>query len=321
MGTELHIDLLGGEPLLVPRVIDIGTAVLDRGSQLTLFTNGALLAEPDCAAGVAQLQKRGAQVRVSIASLSRQSCNDLSGGERFEQLLLGLQNPQLDPARLRIDIMLFPETAQDIGLHLPALRRRLAAATRVTLGLAFCGGRETGQHVFSSRDELESALDKIALLAGEAIAGAIRLPLAQRREACHCVYGNELSVRSDGMLFGCFRMEEPVGTYEPGTLGTTWQRMRRAPQLASGTAFCAACPLVNLCGGGCRSENILSTGLAHEPDCGPWRVRVISELLAEDNVAALEWPAVHLRAEAQRRGIELPELPHGGRRSLHVISD
>jgi radical SAM protein with 4Fe4S-binding SPASM domain len=318
-GSDLDIELLGGEPLLAPRVIDIGTAIVDRGRRLTLFTNGVLLAEPDLARGVAQLQQRGAEIRVSLAALSPERCDAISGGERFDRLLLGLQNPELCPEHLRVDIMLFPDTVDDICQNLRALRSRLPNAMRVTLGLAFLGGRELGRHMFPSRTELETALDRIAFTAGESIAGPSRMPLANRREACHCAYGNDLSVRSDGMLFGCFRMEEPFSAYEPGNLATLWQRMRSAPQLAHKTRFCAHCPLVSLCGGGCRSENLLSTGDADKPDCGPWRVRVISELLAEDNVAALEWPAIHLRAEARRRGIDLPELPLGSHHSLHVI--
>jgi hypothetical protein len=149
----------------------------------------------------------------------------------------------------------------------PGLAARVAtlqkrgAVVRISLaalGLAFCGGRETGEHMFPTQSQLQSALERIALDAGESVAAPERSPFANRREACRCAYGNDLSVRSDGL-----------------------------PDL---------------------------------PDCGPWRVKVLSELLAEDNVAALEWPAIHLRAEARRRDIDLPDPPRNGRQSLHVIS-
>ena len=67
------------------------------------------------------------------------------------------------------------------------------------------------------------------------------------------------------------------------------------------------CALATLCGGGCRSENLLYSGDPDVPPCGPWRVRVVSELLAEDRVTALEWPVAFLLAEARARGIETPE--------------
>jgi hypothetical protein len=71
--------------------------------------------------------------------------------------------------------------------------------------------------------------------------------------------------------------------------------------------MCAECPLASLCGGGCRAENLLVTGSPDSPVCGPWRVRVLSELLAEDRVDALTWPAAHLMSEARRRGIEMTD--------------
>ncbi|MBI5481002.1 MAG: radical SAM protein [Deltaproteobacteria bacterium] len=46
--------------------------------------------------------------------------------------------------------------------------------------------------------------------------------------------------------------------------------------------------------------------LGGEPFLVPWRVHVLSELLAEDRVGAVEWPAPHLLEEARRRGIEAP---------------
>jgi hypothetical protein len=45
---------------------------------------------------------------------------------------------------------------------------------------------------------------------------------------------------------------------------------------------------------------------------------VISELLAEDRVTALEWPATHLWAEARARGIEAPETLEPAIRSRHL---
>jgi hypothetical protein len=76
---------------------------------------------------------------------------------------------------------------------------------------------------------------------------------------------------------------------------------------------CRDCALATLCGGGCRSDNLRWTGSGEEPACGPWRVRVLCELLAEDRVTALEWPSVHLLAEARRRGIPAPDrlVPFG----------
>ncbi|HOU90197.1 MAG TPA: hypothetical protein PLU22_04085 [Polyangiaceae bacterium] len=48
-------------------------------------------------------------------------------------------------------------------------------------------------------------------------------------------------------------------------------------------------------------------------------MQVIAELLAEDRVAALQWPAEHLAGEARRRGILVPSAPQPPRVSLHLV--
>jgi hypothetical protein len=113
-------------------------------------------------------------------------------------------------------------------------------------------------------------------------------------------------------------MEEKVGHLDTVGFATAAQSIRENPHRASDLPTCAECPLATLCGGGCRSENLLYTGNPDEPPCGPWRVRVISELLAEDRVTAVEWSVAFLLQEARVRGIETPGdlLPRGTSRHL-----
>jgi radical SAM protein with 4Fe4S-binding SPASM domain len=170
-----------------------------------------------------------------------------------------------------------------------------------------CGGRELGRNVFGSRAEIEVALDRVAFEAGEMVPGPERAWVTDRREACRCANGDLLNVRSDGLLFSCFKMEEPVGDSWQEPLAHVWERARSNPRRASNLPRCAQCPLATLCGGGCRSENVRFIGDGDTPICGPWRIRVLSQLLAEDRSDALDWPSAHLLNEARRRGIETPE--------------
>lgn len=55
-----------------------------------------------------------------------------------------------------------------------------------------------------------------------------------------------------------------------------------------------------------RSDNFLLSGDRERPICGPWRVQVLCELLAEDRIACLEWPTGQLASEARLRGIAVP---------------
>lgn len=306
LGLGAGVALLGGEPLLVPWAVELADEILDRGLRLTLFTNGVPLADEPLARRVAALVARGAQVRVSLAGPTAATCDALSGAARFEAAIRGVAQLAACGAAATVDLMLTPGTVDEIIRELPALRRRLPPGTAVTLGVLYRSGREDGAHLFRSRAELDAALDRIAFEAGETVPGAMPSPRADRRDGCPCALGRHLHVRSDGVLFNCFKMEERVGDLATEDFGSVARAVRAAPHLATALPVCAPCPLATLCGGGCRSENILYTGDADRPPCGPWRVRVMSELLAEDRVAAVEWPVGFLVQEAEARGIATP---------------
>ena len=304
LGPEARVALLGGEPLLVSFAVELGELALSLGLHLTLFTNGLPLRKEPVSAHVAALVARGAEVRVSLSGVTPELCDAEAGADRFHSAVEGLHCLAGHGAKAVVDLMLLPHHVDAAAEHLPELRRRLPPGTRISFGVAFVGGRERGANVFPSRSALEAALDRITFEAGETVRAPRRSPLAWRRVGCGCALGRHLHVRSDGALFTCFRMLEPVGTLDDG-FGATAGRLRTelaAPEAAPG---CARCALFTLCGGGCRSDNVVTCG-GPAPACGPWRVRVLSELLAEGWVGAVEWPTHHLLAEAHARGIEGP---------------
>jgi len=319
LGSRARVALLGGEPLLVPWATELAARVLDRGLALTLFSNGMVLARaPTLAARVAALARRGMEVRISLPGPNADRCDGAAGVPRFDLALEGLHALHRAGGSAIVDLMLLPEDVDALVADLPALRRRLPPDTTLTFGVIYRGGRETGDHIFDSAAALEAALDRVAFEAGEAIPAPEPSPLAFRREGCDCVLGQSINVRSDGALFGCFKMEERLGHLDRLSIGEAVRQLREAPQRATSLPRCADCPLATLCGGGCRSENLLLTGVADEPVCDTWRVRVLCELLAEDRVAALHWPTEHLLAEAHRRGISAPAALTPQRPSTHL---
>jgi len=320
-GDETRVALLGGEPLLVPWALDLAEEIVARGLALTIFTNGLPLADEgsdELVRRTAALTNRGVQVRISLAGPSASSCDELSGTDRFAAALRGLHRLAEFGGRAIVDLMITPQNAAAIARELPLLRRSLPAGMPLALGVLYRGGREAGEHLFSSRIELEAALDRITFEAGETIPGQQRGPLADRREGCSCALGRHVDVRSDGAIFNCFKMEEKVGDLEGPGFATAAREVQEHPHPSTALPTCADCPLVTLCGGGCRAENLLYTGDPDEPPCGEWRVRVLSELLAEDRVKAVEWSVDYLQGEARARGIELPAdlAPRGISRHL-----
>jgi radical SAM protein with 4Fe4S-binding SPASM domain len=307
LGEQAKIAILGGEPLLVPWAVELAGEVVKQGMDLTIFTNGVPLADERLARQVAELVKKGVELRVSLAGPSAATCDALSAASRFEAAVRGVNALWTHGARAKVDLMIIPQNVEDIARELPRLRKRLPGGTSIDVGVLYLSGREKGEHMFESRAALEEALDYIAFEAGETIPAPEPKPVMERREGCSCALGNHVHVRSDGALFNCFKMEEKVGELATTGFEEAARTIRENPHRAVDLAMCADCALATLCGGGCRSENLLYTGDPDVPACGEWRVRVICEMLAEDRVSAVEWPVPFLLAEARARGIETPE--------------
>ncbi len=304
-GPGTRVGLLGGEPMLVPWALDLVEHALDLGLHPTLFTNGTRLAA--LGPRVAALQQRGAEVRVSLAGPTPEHCDTESGASRYDAAIEGIGEVARHGGKVMVDLMLLPGQVDAVAEALPDLRGRLPAGTPIAFGVAYHSGREHGDHLFEARAELEAALDRIAFDAGEVIPADETSPVAARREGCTCALGHHLHVRSDGALFTCFKMEERVGDLAERPFGDALAALDERARPVATLPACADCPLATLCGGGCRSENLQLTGDADEPVCGPWRVQVLCELLAEDRPSALTWSAAHLLAEARSRGIEGPD--------------
>ncbi|MFH2006872.1 MAG: radical SAM protein [bacterium] len=318
-GGQARMAILGGEPLLVPWAVDLAEAIVERGLELTLFTNGMPLRDAALAKRVAALNLRGAEVRVSLGGPTLETCDELSGAPRFEDALAGIAQLAAAGGEAVVDLMFTPELVEDVAGSLRRLHELLPKGTRISLGVLYRSGREEGAQLFPSSATLEAALDRVTFEAGETIPVPERSPTTFRREACGCALGNHLNVRSDGALFTCFKMEERVGHLDEEGFLDTARRMQESIHPASSLPVCADCALATLCGGGCRAENLLYTADAGTPVCGPWRVRLLCELLAEDHVAALHWPVHHLLAEAYRRGIDAPESLIPKRRSDNLL--
>lgn len=308
LGPKTAVALLGGEPLLVPWALNLADDIVQLGLPLTIFTNGILLNDNALAARTAQLVQDGVLVRVSLGGPNRATCDTISGARRFEAALRGIHNLAMHGGQATVDLMFMPQHVDAIASELAQLRRRLPPHTPLTFGVLYMSGRETGAHLFPGRAALDDALDQVAFGAGEAIPVAEIAPVTHRREGCGCALGQHVHVRSDGALFNCFKMEEQVGQLDADGFAAAAQSIREHPHRVGDLPTCATCPLATLCGGGCRSENLLYTGDADVPPCGPWRVRVLSELLAEGRITAVEWSVAFLLHEARRRGIETPDL-------------
>ncbi len=307
LGPGIRVALLGGEPLLIPWVLDAADFGTDLGLEITLFTNGVPMAQTNVARRCAESFSRGVQFRVSLAGPTRELCDHKSGHDRFDDVIAGVNAFYRFGGEAILDLMLFPDHVEEVARHLPHLRTLLPEGIPIAFGIAYVSGREVGADLFASHPTMEAALDRIAFEAGETIPAVPPSPLAHRREGCSCAMGKHLHVRSDGALFPCFKMEEKIGHLDEEGFAASLDHVREHTHPAVALEKCRDCVLNTLCGAGCRSDNYLYTGDPEVPLCDTWRIRVLSELLAEDRVGALQWPVHHLLAEARRRDIPCPE--------------
>ncbi|MBN1770790.1 MAG: radical SAM protein, partial [Deltaproteobacteria bacterium] len=196
LGPRARVAVLGGEPFLLPWAIDLCERTVDLDLQLTIFTNGMPLGtDPALAARAGALTRRGAQLRISLAGPTKEICDAVSGADRFEGALAGVHAVARAGGEAILDLMLLPQHVDEVAGHLPELRKQLPPGTRIALGVLYLSGRETGEHMFRSRAELERALDRVAFEAGERIAAIPDSPVTERREGCSCALGQHLHVR------------------------------------------------------------------------------------------------------------------------------
>ncbi len=318
LGENCRVSLLGGEPLMVEWALDLAEEMCDLHLDGCLFTNGLPLTDPEKAKRCAALSRRGMEFRISLAGPTQPLCDKLSGTERYEKAILGMKTMAQFGGHAKVDLMLTPQQVDDTAKHLSRLKRDLPDSFPIALGVCYISGRENGEHVFHSASEMEEAFDLIAFEAGETILAPKPQKRYHRREGCTCALGHHLHIRSDGALFPCFKMEEKIGTLDEMDFVKAMAKNRANPHPAAGLSVCSDCALNTLCGGGCRSENILYTGDGDTPLCDDWRPLVIAEMLADDRPDALDWPLPHLAAEARRRGIAAPSELKIVRPSRHI---
>jgi radical SAM protein with 4Fe4S-binding SPASM domain len=318
LGLGGHIGILGGEPLTIPWVFELSNRIIKLGLKLTIYSNGIPLSDKKIAKLAAKLSKKGVSFRFSLAGVNSELCDEISGAKRFDKALTGINQFFGYGGRAQLTLMLLPQHIEKTATGLAELKDRLPKNTPLNIGVLYVSGREEGEQVYSSRSALENSLDHLALTAGVRIPGQVKGALTNRRDGCGCALGKHLHIRSDGVVFPCFKMEEEIGVWRESSLSHLVATMRGNPSPASKLETCRDCPLVSICGGGCRSENLMYTMDANQPFCGTWRVRVLSELLSEGRVDAVKWSISHLLSECQDRSIEVPDgiLKIGLSRSL-----
>lgn len=300
---DIHISFTGGEPLIVPWIFEaMDYAASKTTAQIALLSNLVLLKNNEnLFHKVVAFLRAGHQVRMSISAVDREACNRLSGKKCYDDAIAVIQRFEKEGVFPELDI---PLSAPDVQANCNALthfRRSIPQAMNYSFCTMYLGGREKGDHVFSSRDEQENALDDLSFEGGIRLNFPEPSPTTFRRIGCRCMNDEQLYVRSDGAVFPCFRLIGQIGHLSEGVKNIV--ERRRHAQLPIDIEPCRACPFALLCAGGCFSDRWLYQQTHQEPVCGPWRKKLIAEMLFEDRPEVLDWDILFLMAESRKRGL------------------
>ncbi len=300
---DIQVSFTGGEPLLVPWIFEaIDYAIAKTKTQVCLLSNLLLLkSNASFLHRVAALLCANHQVRMSMSAVEREACNRLSGKNCYDDALEVINLLKNEGVLPELDIPLSAPDTQANCEALPRFRRTLPPELKYQFSIMYLGGREKGEHVFSTHDAFENALDDLCFEGGIRLAGAEASSVVCRRKGCTCTNDEQLFVRSDGTIFSCFRLVGEIGHLSEG-VKTVVNRRRQMPHSVD-LEPCRSCPFIYLCAGGCLSDRLIYQKTHQEPVCGPWRKKLMAEMLFEDKTFVFEWDILHLLAEARMRGL------------------
>ncbi len=299
---NIRISFTGGEPLLVPWVFDaIEYAASKSVKPVGLLSNLILIKDnDDLFEKIVKFVHAGHHLRMSISAIDRKACNRLSGKDCYDDAIEVIRKLDKADALPHLDIPLSAPDSKANVAAFPDFIRAVPHEDILLFAKMYLGGREKGKHVFASSDDEEIMLDDLVFEGGTSIEPLRQSPVTYRKRGCPCDEAEYLCVRSDGEVFSCFRLKGRIGSLSEGIKAIV-DRRRATPQ-AVDLEPCRSCPFRYLCACGCKTDRIIYQSTHKMPVCGPWRKKLVAEMLFEDKPYFFDWPMHYLLAEAKKRG-------------------
>ena len=258
----------GGEPFLRADLPDIVERAKRAGiAKVTVLSNGMCLS----ADALARLAPHVDCVSVSFDGSSADAPAHIRGRQRFDQLVQAVRDVQTAGIPAHILPTVHAKNLDELPAYV-----RLAKELGVTLNFSLlsCEASDVLAPLLPGDDEL-CALGRglLTLDGGRPLAlldAPVGLNLTVKRS---CGAGcKEVSVAADGTVYPCHMLQRPelaMGNAFTGSLAEALesdvaQRFRSLD--ASKFAGCSTCRYVHLCGGGCRTRSLFSTGSLESPD-------------------------------------------------------
>ncbi|MBU0490454.1 MAG: radical SAM protein [Chloroflexi bacterium] len=260
------VALSGGEPLLRPDLGDLAAHAHAQGHQLSLFTNGTLIADAAMARRLGELFD---WVQISLDGANPAVHDAVRGAGTFQRAVQAIRLLGDTDVHLRIGVTVLPQNAADLTAHLADLLESLGGTRlAVAVNSAWPEGRARTGHLCPDLGAMDDAV--AGVLAQLQTRGWPGDPPRQpRRPRRSCGYGGGVIVAASGDVHACQVLTQPLGNVRATPLVNLAAQLNRIYQEASvdHMAECAACDLRLICGGGCRVRNWRETGDPCRPIC------------------------------------------------------
>jgi radical SAM protein with 4Fe4S-binding SPASM domain len=236
------------------------------GLSTELFSNGVLMSNNN--AIVAAIAAAGVdEVQISLDGASAAVHDAIRGQGMFNRTARALCMLRDAGVKVRLAMVVMPQNYDDLLVNLVPLLRRLGDGFQVRLSLAVLQGRADRSMTFPSLEGEEKLRVLIKQVDGEGVRAPN--PIVPNKRTITCGYAKELTVNSDGLVYGCGPQKFPIGDVRKESVLSIADRMSEKALKAEIDLVegCRDCNIRYLCGGTCRLNNIERKGRAELSCC------------------------------------------------------
>lgn len=260
-----RVTITGGEAIYRRDAFEIIAHSKALGIRTELFTNGVLIQNARIASRIASVTD---EVQVSFDGATARIHDQIRGVGMFDRTLKAVRLLAEVGANFRFAIVVMPMNYDDLRENLPALVQSIGVPFSVRLSLAVQQGRADESVLFPS---LEEGTRKIKLLLNEMVGKNVRneRPYHRNLKTTTCGYAREITINSDGLVYGCGPQVYPIGNLRAESFRDVADRTVGKSKGAEVDFVegCRECDIRYVCGGICRLANMARTGSATVSAC------------------------------------------------------
>ena len=267
VAPNAEITFSGGEPLTKEGIFEILKYTYELGFENVLFTNGILINKDN----IKFLKDYVSLIQISLDGLSAKTHNITRGG--FKEILDSIDLIIGNEINLDLAINILPHNVDEITDKLIGFIENLSY-DRLHIRLNYHIDREgfavnLGDEYFNI---YENNKEKIKKLVSELVRkGIYNNPLERVRfkRLRNCGIGLSFGIDSNGDIYPCDRLYKSYGNILDSDLRKISKKFSLLNRITEtdNMEFCKDCDLKYICNGGCRIDNIKTTGSYLIPPC------------------------------------------------------